>query len=154
MAEIVGFNTELLQPRRETLETVVRDLYHAAVMSSRPHSGRAAPDAPIGTPVVGRTRFKNLWLNTGHGTLGWTMACGSGQLLSDLFGARQRSRMRFKRSALQPWIYAITPGPFTWRTQLRNEMTRPIQASLDLQALKRICSLSARPRRTRASGRW
>ena len=36
---------------------------------------------PDGTPVVGRTRFKNLWLNTGHGTLGWTMACGSGQLL-------------------------------------------------------------------------
>lgn len=43
---------------------------------------------PDGTPVVGRTAFKNLWLNTGHGTLGWTMACGSGQLISDLISGR------------------------------------------------------------------
>lgn len=43
---------------------------------------------PDGTPVVGRTRFKNLLLNTGHGTLGWTMACGSGQLLSDILSGR------------------------------------------------------------------
>jgi len=46
------------------------------------------PATPDGTPVVGRTPFKNLWLNTGHGTLGWTMACGSGQLLSDLISGR------------------------------------------------------------------
>jgi D-amino-acid dehydrogenase len=39
---------------------------------------------PDGTPIVGKTSLKNLFLNTGHGTLGWTMACGSGQLLSDL----------------------------------------------------------------------
>ncbi|MBZ4281187.1 FAD-dependent oxidoreductase, partial [Mycobacterium tuberculosis] len=44
--------------------------------------------APGGTPVVGRTAYKNLWLNTGHGTLGWTMACGSGQLISDLISGR------------------------------------------------------------------
>ncbi|PLL92208.1 D-amino acid dehydrogenase small subunit, partial [Klebsiella michiganensis] len=36
----------------------------------------------------GRTAYKNLWLNTGHGTLGWTMACGSGQLISDLISGR------------------------------------------------------------------
>ncbi|MBS4161247.1 D-amino acid dehydrogenase, partial [Klebsiella pneumoniae] len=89
MAEIVGFNTELLQPRRETLEMVVRDLYPRGG-----HVDQAAfwtglrPMTPDGTPVVGRTRFKNLWLNTGHGTLGWTMACGSGQLLSDLLSGR------------------------------------------------------------------
>ena len=89
MAEIVGFNTELLQPRRETLEMVVRDLF--------PRGGRVEeasfwtglrPMTPDGTPVVGRTPYKNLWLNTGHGTLGWTMACGSGQLLSDLISGR------------------------------------------------------------------
>jgi D-amino-acid dehydrogenase len=39
---------------------------------------------PDGTPVVGATGIANLWLNTGHGTLGWTMACGSGKLLADL----------------------------------------------------------------------
>ncbi|WP_411753843.1 D-amino acid dehydrogenase [Serratia sp. (in: enterobacteria)] len=85
MAEIVGFNTQLEQKRRETLEMVVRDLY--------PNGGRVEeatfwtglrPMTPDGTPIVGRTSLKNLYLNTGHGTLGWTMACGSGQLLADL----------------------------------------------------------------------
>ncbi|CAI1495738.1 Sarcosine oxidase subunit beta [Serratia quinivorans] len=85
MAEIVGFNTQLEQKRRETLEMVVRDLY--------PNGGRVTdatfwtglrPMTPDGTPIVGKTSLKNLFLNTGHGTLGWTMACGSGQLLSDL----------------------------------------------------------------------
>ncbi len=85
MAEIVGFNTQLEQKRRETLEMVVRDLY--------PNGGRIEeatfwtglrPMTPDGTPIVGRTPLKNLYLNTGHGTLGWTMACGSGQLLADL----------------------------------------------------------------------
>jgi len=85
MAEIVGFNLKLAQARRETLEMVVRDLY--------PNGGNVGqatfwtglrPMTPDGTPIVGRTRIKNLYLNTGHGTLGWTMACGSGQLLSDI----------------------------------------------------------------------
>jgi len=85
MAEIVGFNTKLAQARRETLEMVVRDLY--------PHGGRIEeakfwtglrPMTPDGTPIVGKTPIRNLYLNTGHGTLGWTMACGSGQLLADI----------------------------------------------------------------------
>ena len=89
MAEIVGFNTELLQPRRETLEMVVRDLFPCGghVEQATFWTG-LRPMTPDGTPVVGRTRFKNLLLNTGHGTLGWTMACGSGQLLSDILSGR------------------------------------------------------------------
>ena len=39
---------------------------------------------PDGTPLVGRTSLPNLYLNTGHGTLGWTMACGSARVLADL----------------------------------------------------------------------
>ncbi|HBI09329.1 MAG TPA: D-amino acid dehydrogenase [Franconibacter pulveris] len=89
MAEIVGFNTELLQPRRETLEMVVRDLYpRGGKIEEAQFWTGLRPMTPDGTPVVGRTPFKNLWLNTGHGTLGWTMACGSGQLLSDLISGR------------------------------------------------------------------
>ncbi len=42
------------------------------------------PMTPDGTPLVGGTRYKNLYLNTGHGTLGWTMSCGSSRLLADL----------------------------------------------------------------------
>ena len=44
---------------------------------------------PDGTPIVGATRWRNLWLNTGHGTLGWTMACGSGRVIADLVTGRQ-----------------------------------------------------------------
>jgi D-amino-acid dehydrogenase len=41
---------------------------------------------PDGTPIIGKASesYDNVWLNTGHGTLGWTMACGSGQILADL----------------------------------------------------------------------
>jgi len=47
------------------------------------------PMTPDGTPIVGRTPLPNLFLNTGHGTLGWTMSCGSGQLLADLMSGKQ-----------------------------------------------------------------
>ncbi|WP_455820437.1 D-amino acid dehydrogenase [Pseudomonas cerasi] len=85
MAEIVGFNTQLLPARRRTLEMVVRDLFPQGghIDQSIFWSG-LRPMTPDGTPIVGRTPLKNLFLNTGHGTLGWTMACGSGQLLADI----------------------------------------------------------------------
>ncbi|MFJ3456006.1 D-amino acid dehydrogenase [Scandinavium goeteborgense] len=89
MAEIVGFNTELLRARRETLEMVVRDLFpRGGHVEQATFWTGLRPMTPDGTPIVGRTPYKNLWLNTGHGTLGWTMACGSGQLLSDLLSGR------------------------------------------------------------------
>jgi D-amino-acid dehydrogenase len=44
---------------------------------------------PDGPPVIGPTRYSNLWLNTGHGTLGWTMAAGSGRVLADLISGRR-----------------------------------------------------------------
>jgi D-amino-acid dehydrogenase len=47
------------------------------------------PMTPDGTPIVGATPLPNLFLNTGHGTLGWTMSCGSGQLLADLMTGRK-----------------------------------------------------------------
>lgn len=85
MAEIVGYNTALEQKRRATLEMVVRDLYpHGGHVEQATFWTGLRPMTPDGTPVVGRTPVKNLFLNTGHGTLGWTMACGSGQLLADL----------------------------------------------------------------------
>jgi D-amino-acid dehydrogenase len=47
------------------------------------------PATPSNVPVIGRTRFSNLFLNTGHGTLGWTLACGSGKALADLVSGRR-----------------------------------------------------------------
>jgi len=89
MAEIVGFNTGLHASRRETLEMVVRDLYpRGGHVEQATFWAGLRPMTPDGTPIVGRTPYKNLWLNTGHGTLGWTMACGSGQMLSDIMSGR------------------------------------------------------------------
>ena len=47
------------------------------------------PATPSNVPCVGRTRYPNLFLNTGHGTLGWTHACGSGRALADIIGGRK-----------------------------------------------------------------
>ena len=85
MAEIVGFNTELAKARRDTLEMVVTDLFPGAGhVSQATFWTGLRPMTPDGTPIVGKTPIGNLYLNTGHGTLGWTMACGSGRLLADI----------------------------------------------------------------------
>src|SRR5690606_29925569 len=76
--------------RRETLEKVVGDLYPSAgELTQAEFWTGLRPATPDGTPVLGATPLDNLFLNTGHGTLGWTMACGSGRLLADLL-ARKR----------------------------------------------------------------
>ena len=89
-AELVGFDTTLRQGRRRTLEHVVGDLYPAGgdVARAKFWCG-LRPMTPDGTPVVGATRFPNLFINTGHGTLGWTMACGSGRVIADIVSGRK-----------------------------------------------------------------
>ncbi|MGB7194159.1 MAG: D-amino acid dehydrogenase [Collimonas pratensis] len=90
MAEIVGFNKTLKPKRRATLEMVVNDLFPGAGNTAAASfwSG-LRPMTPDGTPIVGATHIRNLFLNTGHGTLGWTMSCGSAQLLSDLISGKR-----------------------------------------------------------------
>ncbi|RKP59261.1 D-amino acid dehydrogenase [Pararobbsia silviterrae] len=90
MAEVVGYNRELNPARRATLEMVVNDLFPGAgdTASATFWTG-LRPMTPDGTPIVGKTSLPNLFLNTGHGTLGWTMSCGSGQLLADLMSGRR-----------------------------------------------------------------
>ncbi|GAB7563424.1 D-amino acid dehydrogenase [Methylobacillus methanolivorans] len=89
MAELVGFNRRL-SPRREgTLKLIVDDLFPGAADLSQTNFWTGLrPMTPDGTPIVGTTPIANLYLNTGHGTLGWTMACGSGKLLADLISGR------------------------------------------------------------------
>jgi D-amino-acid dehydrogenase len=75
--------------RRETLEMIVNDLYpQGGDLAQASFWTGLRPTTPDGTPIVGATPFKNLFLNTGHGTLGWTMACGSGRLLADLMAKK------------------------------------------------------------------
>ena len=47
------------------------------------------PATPNNVPLVGRTRLRNLYLDTGHGTLGWTLACGSARALADIVSGRR-----------------------------------------------------------------
>jgi D-amino-acid dehydrogenase len=90
MAEIVGFDKSLPQARRETLEMCVNDLFPGGGDTAKASFWTGLrPMTPDGTPIVGRTPVSNLFLNTGHGTLGWTMSCGSGQLLADLISGKQ-----------------------------------------------------------------
>ncbi|WP_175769195.1 D-amino acid dehydrogenase [Burkholderia cenocepacia] len=90
MAEIVGFDKTLRAARRETLEMCVNDLFPGGGDTSKATFWTGLrPMTPDGTPIVGRTPVSNLFLNTGHGTLGWTMSCGSGQLLADLISGKK-----------------------------------------------------------------
>ncbi|MYN44876.1 FAD-dependent oxidoreductase [Pseudoduganella sp. FT93W] len=90
MAEIAGFDLRLNPRRRETLEMVVNDLFPGAGDTAEASFWTGLrPMTPDGTPVVGRTGVRNLFINTGHGTLGWTMSCGSAQLLADLISSRR-----------------------------------------------------------------
>lgn len=89
MAELAGFDLRLNPRRRETLEMVVGDLFPQGgnVQDATFWTG-LRPMTPDGTPIIGATGYDNLWLNTGHGTLGWTMSCGSAQVLADLLAGR------------------------------------------------------------------
>ena len=89
MAELAGFDLSLHDKRKRTLLHSVQDLFGGAG-----NAGQASfwtglrPMTPDGTPVVGRTPVANLFMNTGHGTLGWTMAAGSGRVLADIVSGR------------------------------------------------------------------
>ena len=85
MAELSGYNLALNPKRHDTLAMVVGDLFPEGGDISRADFWTGLrPMTPDGTPLVGPSPIPGLWLNTGHGTLGWTMAAGSGQLLCDL----------------------------------------------------------------------
>jgi len=89
MAELVGFNTNLKAKRQKTLEMVLNDLFPGA--GDLQHDSfwtGLRPMTPDGTPLVGATSVPNLFLNTGHGTLGWTMSCGSGHVLADIISGK------------------------------------------------------------------
>lgn len=94
MAELSGFDLRLKDARRKTLELVVNDLFPGSGDVTRAEFWTGLrPMTPDSTPVVGPTRYGNLFLNTGHGTLGWTMACGSGKLVADqVLGQRPQIR--------------------------------------------------------------
>jgi len=89
MAEISGFSNDLPLARRATLEHSAGTLFPGAGdMKAASFWSGLRPMTPDSTPVIGPTRIPNLFLNTGHGTLGWTMACGSARVIADLIDGR------------------------------------------------------------------
>ncbi|HET9042459.1 MAG TPA: D-amino acid dehydrogenase [Burkholderiales bacterium] len=88
-AEMNGYNTEVDDERCEAIARRALDLFPGAGHPARAEFWTGLrPATPSNVPCVGRTRYPNLFLNTGHGTLGWTMACGSGQAIADIVGGR------------------------------------------------------------------
>ncbi len=88
-AELAGYDTSLNANRCDALVARTFDLLpDAGERDGIERWTGLRPATPSNVPLVGRTRYRNLWLNTGHGTLGWTMACGSARALADLVSGR------------------------------------------------------------------
>jgi len=89
-AELAGYSLKLRESRRATLEHVVSDLFPGGGDLARASFWCGLrPMTPDGTPIIGPTRYSNLLLATGHGTLGWTMAAGTGRVIADLLSGRK-----------------------------------------------------------------
>lgn len=89
-AEISGFSTKLYDARRATLDHSLTDLFpRGGDLSKATFWSGLRPMTPDGPPVIGPTQYANLHLNTGHGTLGWTMSCGSGRVLADMLSGKK-----------------------------------------------------------------
>ncbi|HZY68171.1 MAG TPA: D-amino acid dehydrogenase, partial [Devosia sp.] len=88
-AEIAGWDMTLRPHRRGPLDRSLRELFpKAGDLSQAKFWCGLRPMTPDGTPVIGKAKFDNLYLSTGHGTLGWTMAAGSGRVLADLISGK------------------------------------------------------------------
>ncbi|MCB2120815.1 MAG: D-amino acid dehydrogenase [Rhodobacteraceae bacterium] len=84
-AEIAGYSNRLGPNATATVRHVIGDLFPTGGDIERAEGWTGLrPMTPDGTPILGPTRYPNLFLNTGHGTLGWTMAAGSGRAVADL----------------------------------------------------------------------
>ncbi|MFN7085273.1 MAG: D-amino acid dehydrogenase [Burkholderiales bacterium] len=88
-AELAGYDTAIDRARCEAILRRVFEMFPAA--GDRDRAGFWAglrPATPGNVPLIGGTRYPNLFLNTGHGTLGWTLACGSGKSLAAIIGGK------------------------------------------------------------------
>ncbi len=88
-AEMAGWNLSMTEIRWKIQVQRARELFPDCgdFENAEPWAGLRAV-TPDSVPIVGKTPYSNLWLNTGHGTLGWTMACGCGHVLADLISGK------------------------------------------------------------------
>lgn len=89
-AELTGYNLDLPKSRTATISHVVSDLFGKGCdLSLADYWTGLRPMTPDGTPVVGASGIDGLYLNTGHGTLGWTMSCGSAAVIADIISGNK-----------------------------------------------------------------
>ena len=89
-AELSGYDTTINQVRCDAIVKRVMELFpDAGDPSKATYWAGLRPATPSNIPRVGATKYPNLFLNTGHGTLGWTLACGSGRMLADIVSVRR-----------------------------------------------------------------
>jgi D-amino-acid dehydrogenase len=89
MAELSGYSANLPPERRATLAHCVNELFPGAGdTETASYWTGLRPMTPDGTPVIGASKLSNLFINSGHGTLGWTMACGSARVIADIVSGR------------------------------------------------------------------
>jgi D-amino-acid dehydrogenase len=89
-AELNGYSTELNEVRCRALLRRTEALFPGAGDTGRAEFWTGLrPATPSNVPYIGATRYPNLFLNTGHGTLGWTHSCGSGKALADIVSGRE-----------------------------------------------------------------
>jgi D-amino-acid dehydrogenase len=89
-AELAGYDTTVNEVRCAAIARRVRELFPRLGAAPAVDSWAGLrPATPGNVPLIGRSAFGNLFLNTGHGTLGWTLACGSGRALADLVSGRR-----------------------------------------------------------------
>jgi D-amino-acid dehydrogenase len=92
-AEITGYDTTPAMPRAQAIIDNASYTFpelprHLDVSKARIWAG-LRPVSPAGTPLIGGTALKGLWVNAGHGHLGWTLACGSGRVMADMVSGRK-----------------------------------------------------------------
>ena len=89
-AELNGYDTGINEVR---CQAIVRRTFELFPKAGRPEQAQfwagLRPATPGGVPCIGRTRYPNLYVNTGHGTLGWTMSCGSGAAMADIVSGKK-----------------------------------------------------------------
>jgi D-amino-acid dehydrogenase len=89
VAEFAGYDTSHQPADFRSMLQALRDLYPNAGDFSKPRYWACLrPMTPDGPPIVGRGRYRNLFYNTGHGHMGWTMSCGTARITADLIAGR------------------------------------------------------------------
>jgi len=89
-AELTGYDTSITRTRCLAIVERLRQLFPGLASAGEgTHWAGLRPATPTNVPVIGRAKFPNLYLNTGHGTLGWTLAAGSARALADLVSGRR-----------------------------------------------------------------